>query len=225
MAREANLSGKQLEEVLISAAIKIGSEEGIEKIKTRTIEAVSGVNQAYIYQCYSGLDELIKCAYVYANKQIVENLIRELPIFLLEQDDTASEFEQSWCKCWQYLIDNIDLCRYCLRLRFSASYENSMAKIKLQAVQDYLNGLEPSVREKYRNNLTGYMNVLDVIKLFVVKAADGEIPDSEGIRKCIFNVISYAFLYGSEGITKYDGERTPQYEQSRASGNADQAQK
>lgn len=200
MAREANMSRQHLEEALINAAIKIGSEQGIEKIKTRAVEAVSGLNQAYLYQCYSSLDDLIRCAYIYANTQIIEALLKWMPLFREDHDMNKKDVEGNWLKCWRFLMDNIDLCRYCLRLRFSSAYEETMAKEKLYIIENYMAKLDPETAAKFKNRekISCYVHVFDVVKMFLTKIADGEIEDCRTTAMEIYSVVSYAFSYESE---------------------------
>lgn len=200
MPREANMSRQQLQMTLVNAAIKIGSEQGIEKIKTRTIEAVSGVNQAYLYQCFTSLEDLIKCAYIYANTQIIEALLDWMPVFRDEPNIHSEEVELMWLKCWQFLIDNIDLCRYCMRLRFSASYGEYMAKEKLYIIQNYMSKLDPETIKKFRysKKLSCYIHVFDIVKMFITKVSDGEISNNKETAMELYSVVSYALSFEKE---------------------------
>lgn len=194
MPREATMSRQQMETVLINAAIKIGSEQGIEKIKTREVEAVSGVNQAYLYQCFYCLDDLIKSAYIYANTKIIETLLKWLPIFRENPDCTVEFSDEMWSKCWTFLMDNVDLCRYSMRLRFSASYEKYMAEEKTYIIQNFMSSLDEKTAAQYIG-VSRYTHFFDVVMMFVVKVSDGEIPNNELTPHRVFKVLSYAFLH------------------------------
>ena len=57
-----SLEIQEMRQSFIDSAIRIVARDGMEKTTTKAIAAEAKLNEAYIYKCFSGKDELLSAA-------------------------------------------------------------------------------------------------------------------------------------------------------------------
>lgn len=54
---------QEMRQVFIDSAVRVVARDGLEKATTKAIAAEAGLNEAYIYKCFAGKDELLSEAF------------------------------------------------------------------------------------------------------------------------------------------------------------------
>lgn len=53
---------QEMRQVFIDSAVRVVARDGMEKTTTKAIASEAKLNEAYIYKCFSGKDELLSAA-------------------------------------------------------------------------------------------------------------------------------------------------------------------
>ena len=57
------LEQQSMKQAFMESAVRIVAREGLAKTTTKAIAAEAGLNEAYIYKCFNGKDELLSEAF------------------------------------------------------------------------------------------------------------------------------------------------------------------
>ena len=75
---------REIQQTFIRSAIRVIARKGLVKATTKAIAADAGLNEAYIYKCFKGKDELLAEALHYEDEGLAVFLRREFPNVLAE---------------------------------------------------------------------------------------------------------------------------------------------
>lgn len=71
---------KEIRQAFIQSAIHVVARQGLVKATTKAIAAAAGLNEAYIYKCFKGKDELLAAALWKLDEGLVRHLSETFPI-------------------------------------------------------------------------------------------------------------------------------------------------
>lgn len=52
-----------MKQIFMESAVHVVARDGLEKTTTKAIAAQAGLNEAYIYKCFCGKDQLLSAAF------------------------------------------------------------------------------------------------------------------------------------------------------------------
>ena len=71
---------QEMRQVFIESAVRVVARDGMEKTTTKAIAAEAKLNEAYIYKCFSGKDDLLSAAFHMEDVNFVDLLQKTLPV-------------------------------------------------------------------------------------------------------------------------------------------------
>jgi AcrR family transcriptional regulator len=74
------LEVQEMRQVFIDSAVRVVARDGMEKTTTKAIASEAKLNEAYIYKCFSGKDDLLSAALHMEDVNIANLLQKTLPI-------------------------------------------------------------------------------------------------------------------------------------------------
>ena len=74
------LEVQEMRQVFIESAVRVVARDGMEKTTTKAIAAEAKLNEAYIYKCFSGKDDLLSAAFHMEDVNFVDLLQKTLPV-------------------------------------------------------------------------------------------------------------------------------------------------
>ena len=92
------------------------------KATTKAIAADAGLNEAYIYKCFKGKDELLAEALHDRDEGLAVFLRREFPNVLAETSPWRDRCFHLWEKTWKFILGERDDCIFYLRYYSSADF-------------------------------------------------------------------------------------------------------
>ena len=106
----------------IRSAIRVIAQKGLVKATTKAIAADAGLNEAYIYKCFKGKDELLAEALHDRDEGLAVFLRREFPNVLAETSPWRDRCFHLWEKTWKFILDKRDDCIFYLRYYSSPDF-------------------------------------------------------------------------------------------------------
>ena len=89
---------REIQQTFIRSAIRVIAQKGLVKATTKAIAADAGLNEAYIYKCFKGKDELLAEALHYEDERLAVLLRREFPNVLAETSPWRDRCFHLWEK-------------------------------------------------------------------------------------------------------------------------------
>lgn len=71
---------QEMRQVFIDSAVRVVARDGLEKTTTKAIASEAKLNEAYIYKCFSGKDDLLSAALHMEDVNFANLLQKTLPV-------------------------------------------------------------------------------------------------------------------------------------------------
>lgn len=113
---------KEIRQAFIQSAIHVVARQGLVKATTKAIAAAAGLNEAYIYKCFKGKDELLAAALWKLDDGLARHLSETFPIM---RNTTLSWKERCfilWKSSWEFILEKTDECLFYLRYYYSSDF-------------------------------------------------------------------------------------------------------
>ena len=111
---------REIQQAFIRSAIRVIARKGLVKATTKAIAADAGLNEAYIYKCFKGKDELLAEALHDRDEGLAMFLHREFPNVLAEP--LPWRCFHLWERTWKFILEKRDDCIFYLRYYSSADF-------------------------------------------------------------------------------------------------------
>lgn len=110
-----------MKRVFQKSAVHVAARDGLEKVTTKAIAREAGLNEAYIYKCFSGKDELLEATLHMEDAVFACFLHQTLPVM---HDTRLSWKERAfvlWKRSWDFILEERDDCIFYIRFYFPPS--------------------------------------------------------------------------------------------------------
>ena len=183
---------KEIRQAFIQSAIHVVAQQGLVKATTKAIAAAAGLNEAYIYKCFRGKDELLAAALRQEDEGFA-NLLRET--FPIMHNLTLTWKERCfilWKSSWDFILQKDDECIFYLRYYYSADFGVHAREEHLA----YFHALVRRVTYVFRPETDVYMlthQMFETMLSFAAHVMAGDIPNDNLTTERTFAQI-YSFV-------------------------------
>ncbi len=173
---------------LIDGAIHVIARDGLDKATTKHIGTETGINEAYIYRCFSDKEDLFNKAFETLDDELVAKVMLHLPIMY----ETSVEYELRcrffFAAIWTFLIGSYDRCIAYVRYYYSSYFVRYSAETHrrrfLPIVEKFYDAFKDEADVWMILN-----HILNVMLDFAVKVHHGEMPKEDNYSEHVFRVI------------------------------------
>ena len=95
---------QEMRQVFIDSAVRVVARDGMEKTTTKAIASEAKLNEAYIYKCFSGKDDLLSAALHMEDVNFANLLQKTLPIMHMPGLSWKERAYILWKKSWDDLF-------------------------------------------------------------------------------------------------------------------------
>ena len=178
----------EIRQKLIDGTIHVIATGGLDKATTKQIGTETAVNEAYIYRCFAGKEDMFAKAYDYLDSELLDKTMEYVSVMY----DTTTKFKQR-CRIfffgvWRFLLSNSEKCLAYVRYYYSPYFKKYSYII-------HETRFKPLV-EKFSDAFIGEADVwmilnhiLNVMLDFAVKVHNGLMPDNDHYSEHVFRVI------------------------------------
>ena len=176
----------------IDSAIRIVARDGMEKTTTKAIAAEAKLNEAYIYKCFSGKDELLSAALHMEDENFANLLQKTLPIMHMQGFSWKERAYILWKKSWDFILKEPADCIFYIRYYYSAS-------CRIHAYETHLACFKPLIEKasksfKPATNMDMLIHqIFSTMLFFASRVLGGELENSEETTAWAFEQI-YSFV-------------------------------
>lgn len=182
---------QKIKEAFIRSAVRVVARDGLEKATTKAIAKESGLNEAYIYKCFAGKDELLAAALHVEDVNFADllwELITQLRASRLPWRERAQVL---FLRSWEFILEEPDDFYFYIRYYYStcrgAAYEEHLACFR---------PLVELVSDSFRPGTHMEMLVHQIfctMLFFGTRIITGELEDTDENRLMVFEQI-YSFV-------------------------------
>ena len=183
---------KEIRQAFIQSAIHVVARQGLVKATTKAIAAAAGLNEAYIYKCFCGKDELLAAALWKLDEGLVRRLGETFPIM---RNTTLSWKERCfilWKSSWEFILEKADECLFYLRYYYSSDFRLYARERHLQ----YYRALRSRTDHVFRPEADIDMIIHQIFETMLAFAAHvmaGEMENNDTTTERTFEQI-YSFV-------------------------------
>ena len=183
---------KEIRQAFIQSAIHVVARQGLVKATTKAIAAAAGLNEAYIYKCFCGKDELLAAALWKLDDGLARHLSETFPIM---RNTTLSWKERCfilWKSSWEFILEKADECLFYLRYYYSSDFRLYARERHLQ----YYRALRSRTDHVFRPEADIDMIIHQIFETMLAFAAHvmaGEMENNDTTTERTFEQI-YSFV-------------------------------
>ena len=176
----------------IDSAIRIVARDGMEKTTTKAIAAEAKLNEAYIYKCFSGKDELLSAALHMEDENFANLLQKTLPVMHMQGFSWKERAYILWKKSCDFILKEPADCIFYIRYYYSAS-------CRIHAYETHLACFKPLIEKasksfKPATNMDMLIHqIFSTMLFFASRVLGGELENSEETTAWAFEQI-YSFV-------------------------------
>jgi AcrR family transcriptional regulator len=179
---------EEMKKKLIEGTTRVIAREGLDRATTKRIGTETNLNEAYIYRCFNGKEELFAGVFDLLDRELYGAFLAQMPLLLRVQMTVVERCRLAFANMWHFMLQNRDKFLCYIRYYYSPYF----AKHSSQKHQE----LYQPVVEKFRAVFVERANVwmlvnhmLNVMINFAVKVYDGSLQDNEDTEEHVFRLI------------------------------------
>lgn len=183
---------QSIKQAFMDSAVRVVARDGLVKATTKAIAAEAGLNEAYIYKCFSSKDELLCRAFLMEDERFAALLHEALPVMRITGFTWKERAFMLWKRSWEFILDKEADCIFYIRYYYSADCR----EYAYEAHLSYFHGLLERVRPSFKPDTNIYLlvnQIFDTMLGFAARVLNGEMENSEATTRLAFEQI-YSFV-------------------------------
>ena len=178
----------ELQTAFLESVVHVVSEQGLGRATTRAIAEHAGLNEAYIYRCFSNKEDMLRAAFHREDLRFVQLVLDQLPVMGCITLSIRVRCFQLWRKAWAFVLEKPEDCKFYLRYYFSQNYLLHARTEHLQCFQPLLEAMAPLFLPGKNVSILLHQ-VFETMLSFAVKVMDGELPDDLTTAVTVFEQV------------------------------------
>ncbi len=173
---------------LIDGTIQVIARDGLDKATTKQIGTVTNINEAYIYRCFEGKEDMFAEAFASLDEELVTKAMQHVPVMYMQELDYELRCRAFFSAVWKFMLDNRAHCLAFVRYYYSPYFKKYSA---VNHKHRYIPLVE-KFKDAFRDEADVWMilnHILNVMLDFVVKVHNDEMPNSDDYSEHVFRVI------------------------------------
>lgn len=173
---------------LIAGTIHVIACDGLDKATTKQIGTETAVNEAYIYRCFAGKEDMFSKTFDYLDNELSAVTMQYVSVMYITDIPFQQRCRFFFTKVWEFLINNSENCLAYVRYYYSPyfkKYSYDSHKSRFQPLVDKFS--DAFIVE---SDVWMILNhILNVMLDFAVKVHNDQMPDNDDYSEHVFRVI------------------------------------
>lgn len=179
-------------QTFIESAVRVVARDGLDKTTTKAIAAEAGLNEAYIYRCFEGKEDMLRTAFHIEDLNFVYFLKQNLSIMYNKNNPWKDRAFQLWSVSWRFILENTDDCLFYLRYYYSANCRQYAYEEHLTCFKELIAATKKAFKPETNVDMLIHQ-VFDTMLSFAARVLSGEMPDDDVTAQWTFEQI-YSFV-------------------------------
>ena len=176
---------------LIDGTIRVIARDGLDKATTKQIGTETATNEAYIYRCFSGKEDMFAKTFDSLDEELVSVTLEHIPVMYMQEVDFEMRCWLFFTSVWKFLLGNKDKCLAFIRYYYSPYFKQYSAESHRHRFEPLVERFKPAYRAEA--NVWMLLNhMINVMLDFAVKVFDGAVSDSPDTAEHVFRLIYFS---------------------------------
>lgn len=155
---------------LLSRTISVIADQGFDGATTRAITGTTGINDAYIYRCFKGKEDLMAEAFATVDEDICRVLNNHT-------DSKTVDLRAAFADLWRYFLNNPEKTRMYSRYWYSPYYQWNSAERHRETYAPLMEKIQSLLTDGANAELLMQVVLCGMITLALC-VFDGSVPDN-----------------------------------------------
>lgn len=182
----------EMKRLFQKSAVHVVAREGLDRVTTKAIAKEAHLNEAYIYKCYSGKDELLNETLHMEDEDFATLLNELLPVMHDPALPWKSRAFVLWKRCWDFILEERDDCIFYIRFYFASIGLNAVYRKHLESYQPLIEKVRPSFKSGTNMEMVIHQ-IFCTMLFFASRVMDGDLANNEETTHFTFEQI-YCFI-------------------------------
>lgn len=183
---------QSMKQAFIESTVRVVARDGLEKATTKAIAAEAGLNEAYIYKCFAGKDELLSEAFYREDENFARLLRDTLPVMRLPDLTWKERAFLLWKRSWEFILEKEPDLLFYLRYYYSANCRTYAYDAHLKHFRELIEKVRPAFKPGTNVDMLVHQ-IFDTMLAFAFRVLGGELENSEDTAAWAFEQI-YSFV-------------------------------
>ncbi len=173
---------------LIDGTIHVIARDGLENATTKQIGIETATNEAYIYRCFAGKEDMFSKAFESLDEELVSKAMQHVPVMYMQEIEYEMRCRLFFSAIWKFMLVNRDKCLTFIRYYYSPYFKQYSAESHKHR---YIPLVE-KFKDAFLDEADVWMilnHILNVMLDFAVKVHNDEMPNNGDYSEHIFRVI------------------------------------
>lgn len=181
-----------MRQAFIESAVRVVARDGMERTTTKAIASEAKLNEAYIYKCFSGKDELLSEALHMEDVNFASLLAQTLPVMHMPGLPWKARAYVLWKRSWDYILSLPDDCMFYIRYYYSASCHAHAYESHLACYHPLMEKASKAFRPGTNMNMLVHQ-IFSTMLFFASRVLNHELENNEQTTTWVFEQI-YSFV-------------------------------
>ena len=178
----------ELRQKLIDGTIHVIAVDGFDKATTKQVGTYTGINQAYIYRCFKGKEDMFTKTFDMLDNELLNVIVQNLDVMYMTGIDFQIRCKVFYYKLWKFLLSDEEKCLSYIRYYYSTYYNNYSADAHKERFWPVVKTMQPIFKDEA--DVWMILNhILNVTLDFAIKVHTGRMSPSDDYSEHVFRVI------------------------------------
>lgn len=179
---------EEIRQKLIDGTIRVIAKEGLDKASTKQIGIATSINEAYIYRCFAGKEDMFARVFDALDEELFFKTMQHVEVMYLSKLAFELRCRRYFFAVWEFLLSSRDKCLAYMQYFYSPYFTRYSA-------EDHEKRFMPLVtkfRGAFKDEADIWMilnHILNVMLDFAVKVHNDQMPGTDIYAEHVFRVV------------------------------------
>lgn len=178
----------EIRQKLIAGTIRVIANDGLDKATTKQIGTETTVNEAYIYRCFAGKEDMFSKVFDALDDELFDMTMEHISVLYQEDIPFKQRCRLFFFDIWRFMLSNRDNCLAYVHYYYSPyfkKYSSALHEVRFQPLVKKF-----SVAFIEEADVWMILNhILDVMLSFSTKVHNGLMSEKDDYGEHVFRVI------------------------------------
>ena len=178
----------EIRQKLIDGTIRVIARDGLDKATTKQIGTETSVNEAYIYRCFAGKEDMFAKTFDCLDAELAEQVFQHMHVMDMTELDFEQRCRRFFFAVWAFLISHKEKCLAYVRYYYSPYFKKYSCRIHEARFKPLVEIFRPAFIEEA--DVWMILNhILNVMLDFAVKVHNDLMSRSDNYSEHVFRVV------------------------------------
>lgn len=178
----------EIRQKLIDGTIHVIARDGLDKATTKQIGTETATNEAYIYRCFTGKEDLFAKTFDALDDELASKAMQHIPVMYMPEINFEQRCRIFFFEVWKFMLSSKEKCLTYVRYYYSPYFK----KYSHDSHKSRFNPLIAKFKAAFIDEADVWMilnHILNVMMDFAVKVHNGHMPEKDDYSEHVFRVI------------------------------------